>query len=85
MNLVLSEWKNNLNDKKRAFEKVDKNILMAKLQKMEINDKEDKWMTSYLSDRQQQIIVSDTVSTKIDVNIGLLQGTGTGAAAIYII
>ena len=85
LNLVLSEWKNNLNDKmnivatfldlKRAFETVDRNILMAKLRKMGINDKEDKWMTSYLSDRQQQVIVSDTVSTKIDVNIGLPQGT----------
>ena len=42
---------------------------------MGINDKEDKWMPSYLSDRQQQVIVSDTVSTKIYVNIGLPQGT----------
>ena len=57
-------------DPKRAFETVDGNILMAKLQKMRINDKEDKWMTSYLSNREQQVIVSDTVSTKIDVNIG---------------
>ena len=32
-------------------------------------------MASYFSDRQQQVIVSDTVSTKIDVNIGLPQGT----------
>ena len=52
LNLVLSEWKNSLNDKmnivvtlldlKRAFEMVNRNILMAKLRKIGINDKEDK-------------------------------------------
>ena len=57
-------------DLQRAFETVNRNKLMAKLRKMGINDKEDKWTTSYLSDRQQQVIVSDTVSTKIDINIG---------------
>ena len=61
-------------DLKRAFETVDRNILIAKLRKMEINDTADKRMTSQLSDRQQQVVVSNRVSTKIYVNIGLLQG-----------
>ena len=44
LNLILSEWKNSLNDKmnivanfldlKRAFETVDRNILVVKLRKM---------------------------------------------------
>ena len=54
---------------------VDRNILMSKLQKMGINDTEDTWMTSYLSDRKQQVVLSDTVSTKINVNKGLPKGT----------
>ena len=33
------------------------------------------WMTSYLGDRQQQVVASDTVSTKINVNKELPQGT----------
>ena len=63
LNLGLSEWKNSLNDKmnivvtlldlKRTFEMVDRNILMAKFQKMGINDTGDKWMSNYLGDRQQ--------------------------------
>ena len=62
-------------DLKRTFETVGGNILMAILRKMGINDKEDKWLTSYLSDRQQQVIVHDTVPTKIDDNIGLPERT----------
>ena len=84
---VLSKWKNSLNDKmnivatflscflQRAFETVDGNILMTKLRKMGINDTEGKRMTSYLSDIQQQVVVSDTVPLKINVNMRLPQGT----------
>ena len=68
LNLVLSECL----DQKRAFETEDTNILLTKLQKIAINDTEDKW-TSYLSDRQ--LVVSDTVTTEINVNMGLPQGT----------
>ena len=32
-------------------------------------------MTRYLSDKQQQVVVSHTVSTKINLNMGLAQGT----------
>ena len=32
-------------------------------------------MTRYLSDKQQQVVVSHTVSTKITLNMGLAQGT----------
>ena len=54
---------------------VDRDILIVKLQKIGINDTEDKWMKSYMSDRQQQVVVFDTVSAKIDVNMELPEGT----------
>ena len=41
---------------------------------MRINGTEDKWMTNYLSRRQQQVVVFDSVSTKINVNMELPQG-----------
>lgn len=85
LNLVLSDWKNDLNqrsnivatflDLKRAFETVDRNILLAKLRGIGIVGVENNWMASYLTDRKQRVFMCDAVSSEININIGLPQGT----------
>lgn len=73
-------------DFKRAFETLDRNILLKKLQKYGFEDKEFQWFKSYLNERTQKTKVDEWISEPKDVCLGVPQGSvlGTILFLIYI-
>lgn len=71
-------------DFKRAFETVDRGILISKLSKYGIQGKEIKWFESYLNDRLQSTKVNNVESTYISSNYGVPQGSILGALLFII-
>ena len=69
VNYVVSRWKNAKNykilaiflDFKRAFETIDRDILLQKLLKYGIEDEELMWFRSYLTNRKQITRVNNTI------------------------
>nr|CAI5828725.1 unnamed protein product [Callosobruchus analis] len=86
--LTLSKFKNELdNDKfvvavfldlKRAFETIDRNILLAKLKVYGISGNVYNWFSNYLKDRKQRVRVCHHTSNIIDNEFGIPQGTVLG-------
>lgn len=62
-------------DLKRAFETVDRNLLLKKLESFGIKGNELDWFGSYLKNRRQRTKYKNTMSDEIDVPIGIPQGT----------
>lgn len=62
-------------DFKRAFETVNRDVLLMKLQRYGFTEKTLKWFRSYLSDRYQRTKVNGTISEPVEVNHGLPQGS----------
>lgn len=62
-------------DLKRAFETVDREIMLKKLKIYGLSEKAIGWFRSYLSDRKQVTRVNGEFSSPIDVNHGLPQGS----------
>lgn len=85
LNRVINEWKNELEegkiiistflDLKRAFETIERKILIDKLAKIGIKDKEKEWFASYLRNRSQRTKIYDVISPEINNHIGVPQGT----------
>ena len=84
INLVLSDWKEAHKEKKtilstfldlkRAFETINRQLLLHKLQNIGIKGQL-KWFTDYLADRKQQTVVGDAISKELETDIGLPQGS----------
>lgn len=62
-------------DFKRAFETIDRRLLLAKLAKMGVTGIELSWFENYLSNRRQRTKFNDVVSSEREVRIGLPQGS----------
>lgn len=85
INYVINDWKTTLEDGlyvvavfldlKRAFETVDRAQMTLKLHEIGVRGVELKWFESYLDSRKQQTKFNGKMSKKIDVPIGLPQGT----------
>lgn len=60
----------------RAFETIEQNILLIKLQEYDIKDTEIKWIRSFLSNRKQKIVIENSISNEKDITIGLPLGSG---------
>ena len=85
LNLVLANFKDDLNNKcsvisvfvdlKRAFETIDQNMLLKKLNAIGIRNKELNWFRSFLTDRKQCTIIGSSKSEDILVELGLPQGS----------
>lgn len=71
-------------DKKKAFETVDRNILLKKMNAYGIKGKEYKWFESYFKNRKQFTQVNELKSTNKDIHTGVAQGTNL-AATLFII
>lgn len=96
LNLVVSQWKMEIArknciiavfiDLKRAFETVNRDILMQKLEKYGVKDIELKWFQSYLSNRTQKTKCGNFISKPININVGVPQGAvlGTLLFLVYI-
>lgn len=61
-------------DFKRAFESVNRNLLLRKLKKYGITGKVHKWFEIYLSNRKQQVKYGNTISVTKDTIHGVPQG-----------
>ena len=62
-------------DLKKAFDTVDHKILLSKLNKYGIEDMEDKWLKSYLNNRNQKCFVNGCLSQNRSLACGIPQGT----------
>lgn len=62
-------------DLARAFETIDRNRLIKKMQNYGINDVELKWFMSYLQHRKQYTKYKNCQSETLEIPIGLPQGT----------
>lgn len=65
-------------DFKRAFETVDRTILLNKLKCMGIKSTVLKWFESYLHNRQQKVRFKSCTSNSLQVQYGVPQGTVLG-------
>lgn len=88
LNLVLASWKDEKQhnksvyavflDFKRAFETIDRDILIKKLFKYGIRGIENKWFGDYLSNRKQKTRINDITSDEKYNQYGVPQGSVLG-------
>lgn len=71
-------------DLKRAFETIDRNRLLKKLERIGITGEELRWFRSYLTNRLQKTKFNGEVSGELEVDIGVPQGSKL-AALLFII
>lgn len=65
-------------DFSKAFDKINHNLLIDKLTKLNTNKVPVKWISSYLSRRSQFVRIGDTFSRQIQVSSGVPQGSHLG-------
>jgi len=65
-------------DLKKAFDTVDHGVLLKKLSMFNVSPNVIKWMQSYLEHREQRVRINDEVSSAINCNIGVPQGSILG-------
>lgn len=85
LNRIIDDWRDNLEKKKiifcifldlkRAFETIDRDSLLMKLEQIGVRRKEKSWFKSYLTERFQQTKIGEFISSKIQNDIGVPQGT----------
>lgn len=94
LNFLLHEWKVSLDnrriivsvfiDLKRAFETIDRSLLIVKLKCYGCSSRVIEWFESYLNERKQCTKFNDTLSEEIDNGIGIPQG-GTLSCLLFLI
>ncbi len=65
-------------DLSKAFDCVDHEILLKKLEKMNMSSSVINWFKSYLSERSQSVNIGGTISKVLSVNTGVPQGSILG-------
>lgn len=96
INYIIADWKGELEsgniivavfiDLKRAFETIDRFIMLQVLDNVGVKGNVLSWFRSWLSQRTQHTKLNGKVSSEIDVNVGLPQGTPLSCIlfALYI-
>ena len=73
-----------LSDLQKAFDTIDHGILLMKLKALGLSQDIYRWLWSYLSDRQQLVDVSGTISSHANVSCGVHQGSILGPLLFLI-
>jgi hypothetical protein len=63
---------------KRAFETIDRELLLRKMEQYGIKGAELSWFRSYLSNRSQETRFYEKISDAINVQLGVPQGSVLG-------
>lgn len=85
---VMEDWYDAINhdeiigvcylDISKCYDTIDHSILINKLTKYGIKNKELKWFTNYLQNRKQMVSCNNVLSSIIDLDIGIPQGSNLG-------
>jgi Reverse transcriptase (RNA-dependent DNA polymerase) len=88
LNFVIADWKDAMDnnqttvalflDLKRAFETVDRKILLKKLERIGVRGVEKEWFESYLTGRTQRTKIDDILSGPVENHLGVPQGSVLG-------
>ena len=65
-------------DLSKAFDSIDHNLLVAKLEAYGVRGNEKEWFLNYLTDRQQSVVVGEAKSTWSEMVKGVPQGSSLG-------
>ena len=71
-------------DLAKAFDSLNRKMLLKKLKHMGINRASLNWFTSYLTDREQVVSVNSTLSERQSINYGVIQGSTLGPLLFLI-
>lgn len=72
-------------DLSKAFDSIDHNLLVAKLEAYGIRGNEKEWFLNYLTNRQQTVVVSGAKSTWSEMVKGVPQGSILGSLLFTVL
>lgn len=85
---LIDDWKQKIDqnkiiiavfvDLKRAFETIDRKVLLKKLYDLGIRGDLHEWLSNYLEDRYQETSINNTKSKRLRVKFGVPQGSKLG-------
>lgn len=94
LSYIIDDWKNCMGndesilavflDFQKAFETIDRNLLIRKLKKYGVGPRAIEWFQSYLSDRTQRVKFSDAISDALINDLGVPQGSVLGPLLFII-
>lgn len=94
INMIIQKWKEAIDDNKmilcvfidlsRAFETIDRDILIEKMKEIGIENNELNWYRTYLKDRKQITIIGNEKSNVKLNGLGVQQGSVSGAKLFNI-